>query len=50
MVNIKGHLLKELRRSIGKPQAFIAKEIGTIAQPGIVRYENDQSDVPNAIL
>ena len=50
MVNILGQRLKELRESIGKSQAFIAKAIGTIAQPAIFRYENDQSDVPNAIL
>ena len=45
-----GNRLKELREGIGKSQAFIAKEIGTIAQPAIFRYENGQSDVPNAIL
>ena len=45
-----GNRLKELRESIGKSQAFIAKEIGTVAQPAIFRYENGQSDVPNAIL
>lgn len=50
MVNIIGQRLKELREGIGKSQAFIAKEIGTIAQPAIFRYENGQSDVPNAIL
>lgn len=50
MVNIIGQRLKELRDGIGKSQAFIAKEIGTIAQPAIFRYENGQSDVPNAIL
>ena len=50
MVNIIVQRLKELREGIGKSQAFIAKEIGTIAQPAIFRYENGQSDVPNAIL
>ena len=50
MVNMIGQRLKELREGIGKSQAFIAKEIGTIAQPAIFRYENGQSDVPNAIL
>ena len=45
-----GNRLKELRESIGKSQAFIAKEIGTVAQPAIFRYESGQSDVPNAIL
>ena len=50
MVNIMEQRLKELREGIGKSQAFIAKEIGTIAQPAIFRYENGQSDVPNAIL
>ncbi|HIT16889.1 MAG TPA: helix-turn-helix transcriptional regulator [Candidatus Caccosoma faecigallinarum] len=49
-MNIIGQRLKELREGIGKSQAFIAKEIGTIAQPAIFRYENGQSDVPNAIL
>lgn len=50
MVNMIGQRLKELREGIGKSQASIAKEIGTIAQPAIFRYENGQSDVPNAIL
>ena len=50
MKNKIGNRLKELRESIGKSQAFIAKEIGTVAQPAIFRYENGQSDVPNAIL
>ena len=50
MVNMIGQRLKELREGIGKSQAFIAKEIGTIAQPAIFRYENGQSDVQNAIL
>ena len=45
-----GNRLKALRESIGKSQAFIAKEIGTVAQPAIFRYENGQSDVPNDIL
>lgn len=34
-----------MRESIGKSQAFIAKEIGTVAQLAIFRYENGQSDV-----
>ena len=50
MNKIIGNRLKELRESIGKSQAFIAKEIGTVAQPAIFRYESGQSDVPNAIL
>ena len=50
MVNIIGQRLKELREGIGKSQAFIAKEIGTVAQPAIFRYESGQSDVSNAIL
>ena len=50
MKNKIGNRLKELRESIGKSQAFIAKEIGTVAQPAIFRYENGQSDVPNSIL
>lgn len=45
-----GNRLKALRESIGKSQAFIAKEIGMVAQPAIFRYENGQSDVPNDIL
>ena len=50
MNKIIGNRLKELRESIGKSQAFIAKEIGTVAQPAIFRYESGQSYVPNAIL
>lgn len=45
-----GNRLKTLRESIGKSQSFIAKEIGTVAQPAIFRYESGQSDVPNNIL
>lgn len=45
-----GNRLKGLRESIGKSQSFIAKEIGTVAQPAIFRYESGQSDVPNNIL
>ena len=50
MNNTIGNRLKTLRESIGKSQSFIAKEIGTVAQPAIFRYESGQSDVPNAIL
>ena len=50
MNNTIGNRLKTLRESIGKSQSFIAKEIGTVAQPEIFRYESGQSDVPNAIL
>ena len=50
MNNTIGNRLKTLRESIGKTQAFIAKESGTVAQPAIFRYESGQSDVPNAIL
>lgn len=50
MNNTIGNRLNTLRESIGKSQSFIAKEIGTVAQPAIFRYESGQSDVPNAIL
>ena len=50
MNNTIGNRLKTLRESIGKSQSFIAKEIGTVAQPAIFRYESGLSDVPNAIL
>ena len=49
-INIIGERLRTLRESVGKTQAFIASEIGTVAQSAIFRYENGQSDVPNAIL
>lgn len=47
---IIGERLRTLREGVGKTQAFIANEIGTVAQSAIFRYENGQSDVPNAIL
>lgn len=47
---IIGERLRTLREGIGKTQAFIASEIGTVAQSAIFRYENGQSDVPNATL
>ena len=42
--------MRTLREGVGKTQAFIASEIGTVAQSAIFRYESRQSDVPNAIL
>ena len=47
---IIGERLRTLREGIGKTQAFIANEIGTVTQPAVFRYENGQSDVPNASL
>lgn len=47
---IIGERLRILREGVGKTQAFIASEIGTVAQSAIFRYESGQSDVPNTIL
>ena len=47
---IIGERLRTLREGVGKTQAYIASEIGTVAQSAIFRYESGQSDVPNAIL
>ena len=39
-IKIIGERLRTLRESVGKTQAFIASEIGTVAQSAIFRYEN----------